>query len=446
MYLARVYLALFSVLLLGYAFLDRGFAYLGFAPVYVGEITLMAGLFVALLGRLSSAILRSPIVWAILAYATWGALTTISSIGALGLEALRNSVIWSYSVFALLAAGLVLKTASIERSIDWYGRWMPWFVLWTPVGFIIAQTYAGAIPNLPGTEVNLMTLKSGDFAVHLAGAAAFLSLGLNRWFPKREGWLRRFNEYLCWSALCVGVIVTGSRSRAALSTVLIALVLVMTFKPINRMSRVLLPATLIVLIFLVFNIELPIGGGRFVSPDQIVKNIESTFFGVSHRELMNTAEWRIDWWKTIINYTMFGDYFWTGKGYVVNLAADDGFVTVGGANRSPHNGHLTVLARSGVPGLILWIVLHTTILIALLRRYIQAITAGLTLLANVNLWLMTYWTAFMVNMSFDVYLEGPQGGIWFWSLIGYVVALTLSQDALVKRGSTAMAAPSVAPG
>jgi hypothetical protein len=26
-------------------------------------------------------------------------------------------------------------------------------------------------------------------------------------------------------------------------------------------------------------------------------------------------------------------------------------------------------------------------------------------------------------MSFDVYLEGPQGGIWFWSIIGLALAV-----------------------
>ena len=40
---------------------------------------------------------------------------------------------------------------------------------------------------------------------------------------------------------------------------------------------------------------------------------------------------------------------------------------------------------------------------------------------------MAYFTAFLVNMSFDVYLEGPQGGIWFWCLIGYAIALTRAQ-------------------
>ncbi len=33
-------------------------------------------------------------------------------------------------------------------------------------------------------------------------------------------------------------------------------------------------------------------------------------------------------------------------------------------------------------------------------------------------WLMAYWLAFLVNAGFDVFLEGPMGGVLFWSLIG----------------------------
>ena len=29
-----------------------------------------------------------------------------------------------------------------------------------------------------------------------------------------------------------------------------------------------------------------------------------------------------------------------------------------------------------------------------------------------------YWVTMMVDTSFDPYLEGPQGGIWFWSILG----------------------------
>jgi hypothetical protein len=35
---------------------------------------------------------------------------------------------------------------------------------------------------------------------------------------------------------------------------------------------------------------------------------------------------------------------------------------------------------------------------------------------------LAYWLASFINMSFDVYIEGPQGGIWFWSIVGFGIA------------------------
>ncbi len=43
--------------------------------------------------------------------------------------------------------------------------------------------------------------------------------------------------------------------------------------------------------------------------------------------------------------------------------------------------------------------------------------------ARLNLWLFAYWLAFIVDMSFAVFLEGPHGGIWFWSLFGLGIAV-----------------------
>ena len=42
------YLALLAIALLGYALMGRGFAYLGFPPLYVGEIALLIGTIVFL--------------------------------------------------------------------------------------------------------------------------------------------------------------------------------------------------------------------------------------------------------------------------------------------------------------------------------------------------------------------------------------------------------------
>jgi hypothetical protein len=35
----------------------------------------------------------------------------------------------------------------------------------------------------------------------------------------------------------------------------------------------------------------------------------------------------------------------------------------------------------------------------------------------------------MVNAAFDVFLEGPQGGVWFWCLIGFGIAALEAQRA-----------------
>ena len=66
-------------------------------------------------------------------------------------------------------------------------------------------------------------------------------------------------------------------------------------------------------------------------------------------------------------------------------------------------------------------------------------------LANMNIWALAYMSAFMVNSSFDVYLEGPQGGIWFWAMMGFVIALTEEQRILYSRATAAQRAAAATP-
>ena len=89
-----------------------------------------------------------------------------------------------------------------------------------------------------------------------------------------------------------------------------------------------------------------------------------------------------------------------------------------GSLRAPHNGHFAILARGGVTGLALWIILQAGYAIGLLRTAIGAHRLGRDHWVAIMAWLFVYWVAAMVNMSFDPYLEGPHGGIWFWSLFG----------------------------
>jgi hypothetical protein len=72
------------------------------------------------------------------------------------------------------------------------------------------------------------------------------------------------------------------------------------------------------------------------------------------------------------------------------------------------------------------------------------------------LFLFAYYMAFLINASFDVYLEGPMGGIWFWSIYGTGVGalwvyrnrpevLNESSEPPARSGDTLMSASSAPP-
>src|SRR5207253_2737427 len=162
----------------------------------------------------------------------------------------------------------------------------------------------------------------------------------------------------------------------------------------------------------------------------------SVFGSSSNADLEGTTEWRLAWWQKIGDYTLNGPYFWDGKGFGINLADDDGFqVGADDSLRAPHNGHIEILARAGVPGLALWILLQGAYALGLIRAAIRANRAGRGFWVRIHAWLLIYWLAAMINLSFDPYLEGPHGGIWFWALFG--LGLVAMRAAQTEEGAAA---------
>ena len=93
--------------------------------------------------------------------------------------------------------------------------------------------------------------------------------------------------------------------------------------------------------------------------------------------------------------------------------------------RSPHNAHLTMLARSGVPGLVLWVMTGLAWFAMLLRNIVLAKRRKETHWSNIFIWIACYALAIVIDASFDVALEGPMLGIWFWSLFGLGIAASM---------------------
>jgi hypothetical protein len=72
--------------------------------------------------------------------------------------------------------------------------------------------------------------------------------------------------------------------------------------------------------------------------------------------------------------------------------------------------NMTLLARAGVPGP--WGTM-------MMRAMLVVRTRGQKKWANLFLFVVCYATSILINALFDVTLEGPMQGIWFWCLFGF---------------------------
>jgi hypothetical protein len=85
------YLTWYVYILLGYALLGRGFAYLGLGPLHVSEIILFLGLFVWGLNRHLLKVFWLLPTWFLLGFMLWGCIRTLPYLSIHGLDALRDA-------------------------------------------------------------------------------------------------------------------------------------------------------------------------------------------------------------------------------------------------------------------------------------------------------------------------------------------------------------------
>jgi len=412
------YLWWHGCLLAAYALLGKAFAYVGVGPVFVGELSLAAGLLAALLSRSVLRVFTVPATWFLAALMCWGAMRTVPSFGPYGRDALRDATLWGYGLFALVVGAVILARPQRLRDLVARYQWFTAiFVIAAPViyvGFWIAEDPASVLGLDPTHRV-----KPGDMLVHLAGITAFVAVGLGR---------------LSWVGLaCLGgtFVLAASVGRGGLVAFVAAVAVLALAGRIGRRVWVVGSALAVVVATLALT-DVSVGLlRREVSFRQLAVNAASIVVSQADQpNLEDTKLWRLLWWGRIVGYTVTGPFFWEGKGFGINLADDDGFQVTSQTLRSPHNAHLTFLARSGVPGFVLWLLAQGAWAGAIVVAYLRSRARHHAWWASVFLFLLAYWIAMLVNATFDVFLEGPMGGIWFWSLYGVgLAALRLYRSA-----------------
>ncbi|MGA2500808.1 MAG: O-antigen ligase family protein [Tepidisphaeraceae bacterium] len=417
------WLTVACLVLLAYAVLGKGAGYIGLPPIFIGEALLAAGI-VALLAFGAITPARMPaILWCVLLFGAWGLARTVPYISAYGVDALRDAVIWGYSAFAFIwFFYLVDDPRHLVAILRNYRRFATLALVgmaafWTVRFFLADQT-----PKWPWADVPIIELKPGDIMVHLAGILAF-------WITcPAASTVGLFRQSLL--ALSAGIM--GAYERAAMFAFVAVFCLCWAFRPGHPiLVRLSLMAVLALAALGISGIvmEVPVADSskiREISFQQFASNISGVFHSTDVGDLDDTKEWRLAWWGEIVSYTFKregGDYFWRGKGFGVNLADDDGFqVMQDHSLRSPHNANMAILARTGVPGLALWIIMQIGWVCAMASALFKSLRRGDTQWAGLFLFLLAYWLACIINSSFDVFLEGPMGGIWFWTIFGVGLA------------------------
>ena len=422
--------------LAAFAIAGKGFAYLGAPPIYVTEMLLAAGILMFLQTRcmLASLLTVPSLVLAVLMLLT--VVRTSPYVPRYGIDALRDSVLVLYGLFAFVTASLLLQRPERLVGVIAFLRWFTGMFVFVGPAVYILSTAASmpALPELPGSGIPILSVRAGELGVHLAGCTVMALVGLR---PARPVWL---------AALLLGIMLVASQNRGGFLAILLPVLFALPFSAAWRRVLLVVMAGAVVLgLGYAVDLEMPSRaqmerplGERPLGARQVVNNVLSLAGSSENRQLDDTKAFRVMWWQHIRNYTIGGQYFWTGKGFGVNLAVDDGFELGNPAAprlRSPHNSHMNILARTGVPGIILWGMLLITWFATVMGCALRAWRNGDTEWGSLLLFAACYWLANVVNASFDVALEGPMLGVWFWCQTGFGLGV-----AAIYRGQS-VAAP-----
>lgn len=431
----RLTMLLIGALLVGYMFLDRSLAGVGISGVaYVSEAVLFVGIGCLIAVRWSGhhRVARSLKV-TFLAFLLWNLALTVAGIDTYGVLALRDAAPWAYSAVAVIIV-LIGSMRDLQRAAKTFATLAVPFIFW--VFFI--QAILPLLPEgtlaLPGSDMSTLTVKPGSLAVHLAGIAALFGVGLHRFRPNAAA-VPRFPGFWTWTLWAGAAGMASAANRGGLLAICVAVAVVALATRSVRAVKPIAALAFVALVLSFSGLQLQTGtrsfslvGLREAATSIVAPGDDAAFSG--------SREWRLQWWGEIISNTVMGPFFWTGRGYGVNLADEDGFQTADPRRplRSPHNVHLTFLARSGVPGFLTWVSFLLMLLTIFLKTLRDAERWSLTW--RLNIWLFAYLSAALVNASFDVYLEGPQGAFLFWALVAALVVVSMPrvEQALNSRG------------
>jgi hypothetical protein len=390
-----------------YALFNKGIAY-----SYLSEVTLLVGLLLILNDLRSYEFpwdRRMILLTLFVTISTIYIVRGVSS-GYAIMDVFRDSVIFNYIAFAFIIYFLKDELPYLKRRLFSIYKWYPLCICCL---FLLSSYWPDfrELTIFGGNHIFLY--KFGDMGVHLFITSILL---LN-------GYIVLTRRYLVfqWIIIAYLFLVVASYSRSGMIAFLIPMGIFFLLTQNKQLKASIVKlikfAPLILLLAMPLYLSTKLEEnfqGRSLSVEQLKINAISIFSADEGSTLNDNKIWRLVWWARIVDYTFFGEYFFLGRGLGMSLAETDeiDYDPSEGNLRSPHSFHLTVLARFGVPIFFLWLY---WMFLHLKRIRDKNLSPYMLILLSISL-------SFLINASFDVFLEGPMGAMPFWIFIGLVYA------------------------
>jgi hypothetical protein len=320
---------------------------------------------------------------------------------------IRDSFAFEYALFAIIIYFFKDYRASIwEKLIQLY-KWAPLALLANTILFYYV------IIDLPPIEIfggqPLFLYKNGDKSLHLLISTILMILFTDKY---SRIWLI-LNTILILINLLILLAFTRSGSVAYLAGIFCFFFFSKSSLITDNLRKVLkyIPILLIIVFGIFAAIEIDGDAqGRTISLSQITDNFSSIVSSDIDGSLTDNKVWRLVWWAKLLNESFTLEHFFIGKGLGMSLAGND-LTSVDENLRSPHNFHLTIIARFGYIIFFIWIYWLYLLFKPLFKKQLSGKMLGLTCIL----------LAFIINGSFDVFFEGPMGAFPFWTLVGLLL-------------------------
>ena len=398
--LNRAYIKIYFIVLLLYVFFNKGVAY-----SYMAEILLVVGLFILFINRKQFEIGLDKKQILVGMFILISILFILAGVFQYSIfNVLRDSLAFQYAWFAFIIYFFKDEYDFIWQKIIQIYKWVPLVLFLNFILFYFVFLYLPPI-NIFGNQ-NIIIYKNGDKSVHLLISTILMFLFTDQYSSK---WLIA-NTIL----IVINFLILLAFTRSGSVAFMLALFSFFIFsknKILNESVRKLLKyVPIIMVIGMGLFIAIDIQGdaqGRTISLSQITDNFSSIVSSDIDGNLAENKVWRLIWWAKLVNESFTLPHFFVGKGLGMSLAGND-ISNTDDNLRSPHNFHLTILARFGYIVFIAWVMWLVSLFKPLFTRKLTGKTLAIT----------SILLAFVINGSFDVFFEGPMGAFPFWTFVG----------------------------